>query len=128
MQSNRVAVYGSLRSGFGNHRLLDNDESTFVGEEVVQGWGLYPYAGTGFPAAAVKEDAQVVVEVYDVSDAVFKRLDGLEGYPSFYDRTEVPLVDGTKAWMYFHHKVAPDLKRKLIEHGDWKKYVKEVRG
>lgn len=107
-----VAVYGSLKKGFGNHRLLRH--STYLGEEWVEGWTMYHLGG--FPAVAETENYDVVkVEVYLVDDETLGRLDGLEGYPHFYNRKEIETNWGD-AWIYFHD-VAPTAP--IVAGGDW---------
>jgi gamma-glutamylcyclotransferase (GGCT)/AIG2-like uncharacterized protein YtfP len=39
-------------------------------------------------------------EVYEVDEPTMDRLDMLEGYPSFYNRVEIP-TDYGLAWMYY---------------------------
>jgi len=85
---NLVFVYGTLKEGHGNHKhFLSNslyhgphktgaqhqmlDLGSFPG--VIYGGGVTPISG----------------EVYEVSDKTLGRLDGLEGYPDFYNRTRI---------------------------------------
>jgi gamma-glutamylcyclotransferase (GGCT)/AIG2-like uncharacterized protein YtfP len=98
-----VAVYGSLKAGFGNHRLLSESELAFKGmttpEFRMLDLGSYP--------GIVEGEFQVDVEVYEVDEETFSRLDRLEGYPSFYDRKKVEVTDyddldkKQEAWIYF---------------------------
>jgi gamma-glutamylaminecyclotransferase len=99
----RVAVYGTLKSGFGNSGLLDDQE--FVGQGVTSDY--YPLEVEGLPYLHdIKgEGEQVVVEVYDVTSECLQRLDRLEGHPSFYKRQVISIsLDDwrkTRAWVYF---------------------------
>ena len=71
-----VAVYGTLKKGYGNHRLLES--STFIGSGDV--------------------------EVYDCNAFEMYDLDLLEGHPRFYKRelTEVKVNgESVSAWVYF---------------------------
>lgn len=112
-----VAVYGSLRAGMGNHRVLG--ASTKVGSCKVQGWvmrslGGFPYIHHG--------EGEIVIEVYEVNALTSARLDGLEGYPSFYNREQIDTPFG-KAWIYFiedRSHTAP-----LVTSGDWVQYRQE---
>jgi len=108
--STLVAVYGSLKEGYGNHRLLLSSDK--MGEDWVEGWQMYSLGG--FPAI-VKGNSKVKVEIYSVDEETFSRLDRLEGYPSFYDREQVKTVQGD-AWIYFHH-YKPNAP--VVEDGDW---------
>tara|TARA_R110002074_G_scaffold86269_2_gene190575 strand:+ start:357 stop:1217 length:861 start_codon:yes stop_codon:yes gene_type:complete len=99
----RVAVYGTLKSGYHNHGLIEEQE--FIGQGQTK--SAYPLEVEGLPYMHdIKgEGSQVTVEVYDVSDECFDRLDMLEGHPSFYKRrmTTITMDDWseTRAWVYF---------------------------
>jgi len=83
-----VAVYGTLRYGFGNHGLIK--DSDFLG----YGWtknkmrlcvqGL-PYMIRG----KHKDGTNVEVEVYSVDEQTLANLDALEGHPGFYRRDKI---------------------------------------
>jgi gamma-glutamylcyclotransferase (GGCT)/AIG2-like uncharacterized protein YtfP len=102
---NFVAVYGSLKEGFGNHRLLS--DSRLIGKGVTEDH-LTMYSLGSFPCITSKPIAPINVEVYEVDDITLNRLDSLEGHPTFYRRREVPIkitdpgnTDTVKAWIYF---------------------------
>jgi gamma-glutamylcyclotransferase (GGCT)/AIG2-like uncharacterized protein YtfP len=110
---NRVFVYGTLKSGFRNNRLIAGckfQPAIAEGIELHDGPG-YPYAkkGTGI----------IYGELYEVSKEVMKRLDMLEGHPRHYERTKVNVfADGqdVEAWIYLS-KFAD--KYPVIESGKW---------
>ena len=52
--------------------------------------------------------------MWEVDDEVFGQLDGMEGYPEFYNRQVIHTTQG-KAWMYF------------LEGAEYDKY-KGIRG
>lgn len=107
----KVFVYGSLKEGYGNHRLLSTSEK--VAEYVTP--PIYTLHDLGaFPAVTLKGDTPITGEIYEVNDEVFKRLDMLEGYPHFYDRVEIDTPHGD-AWMYYL-KVCND---RNIPEGVW---------
>ena len=99
----RVAVYGTLKQGFGNSHLLKT--SKFV--EAGRTKSRYPLVVDGLPYLFEEEGRgqQVRVEVYDVSHRVLARLDSLEGHPAFYERKQIDIElddwSETKAWVYF---------------------------
>ncbi len=115
-----VAVYGSLRCGLGNHRLLQ----TAVRQDdgcIRDGFRMVSLGG--FPALLKDgEHHPITVEVYEVdTETRARNLDMLEGYPSFYDRELVTLIDGRECWVYFinggrysHHEP--------VLTGDWKQF------
>jgi gamma-glutamylaminecyclotransferase len=99
----RVFVYGSLMSGFHNHRLLETSAAEFVRVDrtAEAAWVMHDLGA--FPAvvlAAGPGRAPVVGEVYEVDAATLARLDRLEGCPRLYGREEVRLEGGGFAWMY----------------------------
>lgn len=115
--NNLVAVYGSLRAGLHNHRVLGDAPYVTMGS--VKGFTMH---SLGAYPALVRGDGEAVVELYDV--ACMKALDTLEGFPTYYTRKQVKVdtPDGAvMAWVYY-------MKRKLTDHvvegGDWKKYLK----
>jgi gamma-glutamylcyclotransferase (GGCT)/AIG2-like uncharacterized protein YtfP len=111
-----VAVYGSLRKGLGNHPVIEGAECK--GNTIIKGWDLYSLGAYPF---VVEGENELTVEVYEVdSEMRQRRLDGLEGYPNFYDRIQVDTEFG-KAWIYFMHEKYTE-GAPLVEHGDWTKY------
>lgn len=111
------AVYGSLRHGLGNHRVV---ESAPRQEDGVISGVFDMYSLGGFPALTHAEDpTDITVEVYEVNtEAQAQSLDWLEGYPTIYDRKLVTLVDGRECWVYFIDNL--DNHNGLVESGDWK--------
>ncbi len=112
----KVAVYGSLKKGFGNHRLLERAKmigETFTKPEFHMGsFGAFP--------GIVKGDKKVKVEVYEVDNNTFKNLDRLEGYPNFYNRKEPILENNDKAWIYFLDEDDYDDLKEQNHIEDWK--------
>lgn len=106
-----VAVYGTLRRGGGNHRLLQNE--SLVGHTSVPGFDMLQVS-MSFPGV-VDGDGNVVVEVWEVSKEAFARLDILEGYPNLYTRRLIPTEFGD-AWIYIWN--GPNNGAK-IQSGDW---------
>jgi gamma-glutamylaminecyclotransferase len=85
-----IAVYGTLKKGFGNHRLLVN--SKFIGSYVTE--SKHVMINHGIPEASPKWDIgkQLSVELYEVNDKVLEDLDSLEGSPDWYYRYPVKLI------------------------------------
>ena len=83
-QTKIIAVYGSLRKNMGNHGLISH--STLLETTTVS----LPYKMIslgGFPGL-IKSDQnnEITIELYEVDDTTYKRVERLEGYPSFYDK------------------------------------------
>jgi gamma-glutamylcyclotransferase (GGCT)/AIG2-like uncharacterized protein YtfP len=117
-----VAVYGSLRNGLGNHRLLENSE--YLGEfESKPEYSLYSLGG--FPGLKENGTTSVVMEVYAVDEATARRVDQLEGYNpnsdnnTFYDKKMIETPYG-EAGVYLYVNDIPE--DRLVESGDWKQH------
>lgn len=90
----RVIVYGTLKKGFSNHRLLQT--SKFLGKALTK--NKYKMTRSGIPF--VNEDipeTQITGEVYEVDPENMPSLDRLEGYRgnrenSFYYRKAIPVI------------------------------------
>ena len=113
-----VAVYGSLKKGFGNHSLLKH--SKFIGEDIVKGFemrsmGAFPFIRKGF--------GNVHIEIYEVDDLTMFNLDRLEGYPYFYNRIQVKTKNlKKKVWIYvINEKLSFVTNYKIVSNGLWEK-------
>lgn len=117
-----VFVYGTLKKGFGNHRVMERARGEYVGDTTIQHATMYSLGA--FPAIALDKRAKTEVhgEVYRIADAEgLKPLDWLEGYPRFYNRSEVESPLG-KVWVYHIDKSTLDeSNRGIIEDGVWKR-------
>ena len=119
-------VYGSLLSGMGNHSLLDNEESDLV--DTFETESIYSLRDLGYYPGVHKDGiTSIKGELWSVSERVWERVEQLEGYPSFYDRTPLETPHG-QAQMYILDE--DDLTgRSLVESGDWKAhYLASGRG
>jgi gamma-glutamylcyclotransferase (GGCT)/AIG2-like uncharacterized protein YtfP len=90
----KIIVYGTLKKGFGNHRLLQN--AKFLGKALTK--NKYKMTKSGIPFVHEdKPEVQITGEVYEVSEADMPRLDALEGFRgrrdnSFYYRKPIPVI------------------------------------
>lgn len=127
------AVYGTLMSGFGNHRLLssqskENDFSNlhsgveFVGNDVTS--EKFDMFDIGFPGIVPNEKGTGVhIEVYSVSSPQIKhRLDMLEGHhratnTGMYKCQKVKTKHGD-AWIYVWNGRTDGLRK--IESGNFR--------
>lgn len=109
----KVAVYGTLKRGRGNDRLLG--DAKFLGETLTTPEYTMYHLGA-FPCITLEGDTPIHVEVYEVDSDTFKRLDMLEGYPSFYNRKKINTILGT-AWIYYMTK--PTWGTDMIVGGKW---------
>jgi len=122
----KIAVYGTLREGYGNHGVLGNSKL------IDSGWtkDKYKLTASGIPFVNSKEPiSKIKVEVYDVTPEQLPIVDGLEGYrpgdtsKTGYYREPVPVeLDGgeeIEASLYFHDGAS---NATLIESGDYTDY------
>ncbi len=110
-----VFVYGSLRRGEYNHRLLAGAE--YAGEARVAGFDLY---SLGAYPMAIAADGTLVGEVYHCPAPLLRQLDRLEEHPHVYRRQWVTLTDAREAWLYVG-RVELVAGRPRLDHGDWRR-------
>lgn len=121
----KVFVYGTLRKGEGNHRLLVG--ATCIAEQCWTAGYLYD-TGYGYPAMKQSGFSQIFGELYSVTKEELKRLDQLEGYTpggknNLYERIQQTVYTDKGelvAQMYVANKV--DLLKNKIPNGDWKEH------
>jgi gamma-glutamylaminecyclotransferase len=101
--SHVVAVYGTLKSGHGNHdRLMNKAKFLGTGETFTK----YPMVVSGIPYLIDRagKGHHVKVEVYRVTTKELRDLDGLEGHPDWYVRTALTIKmdkgSTLTAWVY----------------------------
>lgn len=132
-----VAVYGTLRAGFGNHSLLGDSPLVGQGRTVRE----FTMLASGFPVCLEDVDdttlppTRVVVEVYDTGAAsvpaqIVRRLDNLEGHPDWYERKpiQVQLDAGEEvtAWMYLMPGTRDDFPSwAYVQDGDFKNFRRQ---
>lgn len=100
-----VFVYGTLKRGYGNNRLLIG--SNFVTEATTK--EKYPLVVHGIPFLndVPGKGHRVSGEIWEVNDLTLFKLDQLEGHGrGFYERRKITVVrDDTQeeinAWVYF---------------------------
>lgn len=112
-----VAVYGTLKRGRGNNRLLST--SSFIGEDELHGFTMY--SAGGFPVIYRSEELSksILVEVWEVDEETLTGdLDRLEGHPSWYCRELVPTKYG-EAWIYIMRSQSYARDNNLILSGEF---------
>lgn len=110
-----VFVYGTLKKGYGNNRILQN--SVFKGCFYTEPrFSLYPVSPDGGFPVACRGKSHIVGEVYEIDLITLQRLDYLEGHPHHYRREEVEVLGYGKAFMYVypHRRYGSHRSRKGI--------------
>ena len=112
--SQLVFVYGTLRRGGANHRLLAGSRML----EYMETDDIYTMYDLGdYPAIVQNGKCSIVGETYAISTEILAMLDELEECPDYYQRILINTSYG-KAWIYVLAKI-PDGSICVIESGDW---------
>ncbi len=83
-QNKVIAVYGSLRKGMGNHGLISHSELL---ETRVVNLPFKMISLGGFPGLVRDiQENEITIELYEVDQPTYQRVEHLEGYPSLYDK------------------------------------------
>lgn len=104
----KIAVYGSLRKGMCNHALLHKDGAQYVKTKIFEiPFKMIPYSS--YPALIPDDkNNKIEMEIYDVDDNVYRMVEYLEGYPSFYDKASV--TDNEETIEFY---ILPDKNKRL---------------
>lgn len=120
---NRMFVYGTLKRGQRNHGLLE-DEQNGKAEFISNGATAEQYIlvvdpdfGIPFILDSGDDGKNIEGEIWDVDDAMLRKLDQLEMHPEFYTRLEKEItVSGdtdskttTICWVYILRDFNPKL-------------------
>lgn len=112
----RVFVYGTLRRGERNHRLVAR--SVFVGDALTK--PVFTLYDLGYCPALVAGGHQAITgEIYEVDEATLAELDRLEGHPRVYQRSPIHLADDALVLAYLMPLSRVD-GCAPIESGDWR--------
>ena len=116
----QLAVYGSLLEGFGNNGLLRDSKK--LSSEVVD----IPFKMIslgGFPGLIpAEENHNIYIEVWGVDDRTYSRVEILEGYPSFYQKSVINTSLGEcEVYVLNDPRYQSD---SIIEHGSWAQHYK----
>jgi gamma-glutamylcyclotransferase (GGCT)/AIG2-like uncharacterized protein YtfP len=124
MTKQLVAVYGTLKKGYGNHRRIDSPTTKFIGE--IKTPPIYTLYDGGYPAIEREGNTSIHCELYEVNDSqVLKQVYDLEGYSGtpgkhndFYDVDKIPTPYG-EAEIFVMPK-GHSGRTKIIENGKWR--------
>jgi gamma-glutamylcyclotransferase (GGCT)/AIG2-like uncharacterized protein YtfP len=109
-----VFVYGTLRRGEVNHRLLR--DAAYLGPHRTEPC-FAMFALGAYPGVTRNGSTAIAGEIFRVNARGLSRLDHLEDHPRLYDRILIPSPHG-RAWIYlFRGRVAG---RMVIRSGDWR--------
>lgn len=94
-----IFVYGSLKRGEPNHRLLARARFVGLGRTAPRFslFDLGPY-----PAMTAEGTTSVEGELFEVDAETLARVDRLEGHPTLYERTTIALQGGALVEAYVY--------------------------
>lgn len=127
-----VAVYGSLLTGLGNHRVMTRAEGELLGEDTTYADFTMISLG-GFPGLFKEpqgEGTKIKIEVYKVPEkGLLGPLDSLEGYSPNFPKSSMYIRELIKttfgdAWIYIYNSRSDkdQFKDRIVESGDWREY------
>lgn len=117
----KVMVYGTLRKGCGNDRLLVGSEC--IGTFTVPGYKMYSAGGFPYCVKTDNMEQTIVTEVYLVDDDTLRDLDGLEGVKyNHYMRVPVERDGFDDVELYVPHESTSVETLPVVRNGDWKDY------
>jgi gamma-glutamylcyclotransferase (GGCT)/AIG2-like uncharacterized protein YtfP len=112
----KICVYGSLRRGMGNHPLM-RDSKLLSTETISDNFEMIDMGS--FPGLVeTDEPNEIVIEVYEVTPDVFRNIERLESYPSWYNRRNVTTTEGEVGIYYFPGKNSNTNKDRLVTKTD----------
>jgi gamma-glutamylcyclotransferase (GGCT)/AIG2-like uncharacterized protein YtfP len=131
MSKGFIAVYGTLRKGFGLNRYLEEDRAEFLGTKEIEGYKMYVFSPDhwSYPilSRTDKKSDKVEVELYKVHDNMSgkraeDRIDSIEYDAGYY--SEDIEIDGNPFKIYLQHD--DELQRfHHVKSGNFTEYSKQ---
>lgn len=123
MDQSLIVVYGTLKQGYHNHRLLEHPSVTFLGEIVTEPQFTMLNHG-GFPAVMVGGTTPIKGEVYAIKNKeILNNIYSLEGYTgvrdhpnNWYDTLAIQTDWGLAEMFIFKNN---NLNLPVVETGEW---------
>ena len=100
-----VFVYGTLKAGEANHRVMTSADGEFISTAKLPGYYMVNTPWYPFAAKSDNNDDYIEGELYKVPAEKLQILDTLEGYPQLYDRDVVSIKD-LEAFIYVNRNKA----------------------
>lgn len=118
-----LSVYGTLKKGFSNHRILSDGNAKLLGKLTTEPIFTMYHLG-GYPAITKNGNTALQVEIYEVDESTLRRVYRLENYtgkrdsPSnWYDTLDIDTPWGKAEMFYF--KGTPEYSRGIVKSGNW---------
>ena len=131
---NKIFVYGTLKKHHPNFKIISS--GVFCGVGRLPKSNNFRMVSMGsFPAliqAGNNTPQEINGEIWDVDDDVFKNVDYLEGYPTFYNRDKYIILDSKDnehtCWTYFLPEDKHTDQLKNVQGGLWLGYKDSLYG
>ena len=126
----KIAVYGSLRAGMGNNRVIDSSK-LLSSENVSLPFEMIDLGS--FPGLIKSNNINdIYMEIYEVDPTTYQRVERLEGYPSFYDRELIETSAGAAEVYFLPKDYGREYERyprvtKTNNSYDWVNHIKRVK-
>lgn len=119
MNKHIVFVYGTLKKGFPNNRLLN--KSKLLTEACYPGnmYDIVYFPGVKFYDSE-KNLGDIHGELWEVDDDTLVRLDELEGVPHLYTRIVIDSLDDLNSQPIYSYQINNVEGRDIIPTGIWK--------
>jgi gamma-glutamylcyclotransferase (GGCT)/AIG2-like uncharacterized protein YtfP len=109
-----MLVYGTLKKGYGADMGTWHESNKLLDDHVTLN-GYTMYSNGGYPMV-IPGDGEIIAELWEVHPSCVADLDGYEGHPSLFKRTNVKISGNRNAEMYvFNRPIHPANKR--VESG-----------
>lgn len=117
----KVFVYGTLMRDRSNHQAFLSF-AEYLGTGTITGYGLYDLGW--YPGIVPKDNESVAGEVYQIDQAILKRLDELEDEGELYKRKwETIYMDNgqeIQAWVYVYLQVVREKDKVPFSSQPWR--------
>ena len=118
-----LAVYGTLKENFPNYYYYLNPLVPIFRGAVIVHYKMY--SNGGFPLLFKSEElTKIYVEIFEVSDAILKKIDRLEGVPDLYSRISIWLEE-VKSEVFLYVITNKEPTGELIDDGIFRRNKEE---
>ena len=111
-----VLVYGTLKKGFKNHDLLNGQFISNV--KTKEKYSMFKYKDYDFPYVCEIPMHHINGELYDINN--LKDLDILEGYPDFYTRKIIKVIDDNNEYEAYIYILNEKIKHIGENFKEWR--------
>lgn len=124
--NNLIFIYGSLRKGCYNNRMIDTQE--FVCRATIKGYKMFKHIMLPYPKVIKTDSSADMIqgEVWKVTDSVFEKIDMMEKGAGFYRDTVIFDYMECSIWLFDTQEIAEIYNEVIeLEKGNW---LEEVIG